>query len=83
MVPPDQWECFCENLLARGVFAKVHEDDIYRVQDQLLLNGLFKVSKQEFDGPWQVQRITMNLVPRNAVDTPVLGWNDALEFGTA
>lgn len=32
-----------------------------------VLNGLFGVSKHEFDGPWEVQRIIMNLVPLNAV----------------
>lgn len=67
MVPPDAWETFCENLLAKGVFSKVHEDDVYRVKDQLLLNGLFGVSKHEFDGQWEVLRIIMNLVPLNAV----------------
>ena len=67
LVPPDAWECFCQNLIAKGVFSKVHEDDVYRVKDQLLLNGLFGVSKQEFDGDWEVHRIIMNLVPLNAV----------------
>ena len=67
MVPPDAWESFCQNLLARGVFSKVHEDDVYRVKDQMLLNGLFGVSKNEFDGPWEVHRIIMNLIPLNAV----------------
>ena len=67
MVPPEDWYTFCDNLLTRGVFAKVHEDDIYRVQDKPVLSGLFGVSKQEFDGPYEVQRIIMNLIPLNSV----------------
>ena len=67
MVPPDNWESFCSNLLDKGIFARIHEDDIYRVQDQLLLNGLFGVSKGEFSGPYEIQRLIMNLVPLNEV----------------
>ena len=32
LVPPDQWETFCDELLGRGVFARVHEDEIHRVR---------------------------------------------------
>ena len=31
LVPPDNWGEFCSNLLKIGVFAMVHEDDIYQV----------------------------------------------------
>ena len=67
MVPPDAWRNFCENLLSKGVFDKVHESEVYRVQGQPLLNGLFGVSKHEFSGPWEVLRIIMNLIPLNGV----------------
>ena len=67
MVPPDNWPTFCEGLLKKGVFAKVHEDDIYRVHNKPLLSGLFGVSKNEFSGPWEVQRVIMNLIPLNSV----------------
>eukprot|EP00438_Fugacium_kawagutii_P001266 Skav224314 [mRNA] locus=scaffold227:448463:452180:+ [translate_table: standard] len=67
LVPPEDWEPFCRNLLQLGVFDKVHEDDLYEVHGKPLLNGLFGVSKQEFDGPWEVQRIIMNMVPLNQV----------------
>eukprot|EP00438_Fugacium_kawagutii_P007999 Skav234605 [mRNA] locus=scaffold5214:352284:358006:- [translate_table: standard] len=66
LVPPENWEDFCTNLLRLGVFDKVHESELYQVQGKPLLNGLFGVSKQEFDGPWEVQRIIMNLIPVNA-----------------
>eukprot|EP00438_Fugacium_kawagutii_P008896 Skav215704 [mRNA] locus=scaffold2573:57842:63963:+ [translate_table: standard] len=67
LVPPDGWDSFCSNLLERGVFDKVHESELYEVNGRPLLNGLFGVSKQEFDGPWEVQRIIMNLIPLNQV----------------
>ena len=67
MVPPEAWSDFCRNLLSLGVFEMIHEDDVYRVQDQLLLNGLFGVSKQEFHQSWEVMRIIMNLIPLNGV----------------
>lgn len=67
MVHPDCWASFCKNMMARGVFGRVHEDDVYRVNGKLLLNGLFGVTKHEFDGAWEVMRIIMNLIPVNAI----------------
>ena len=67
LVPPAEWERFCAELLSRGVFDMVHEDDVYRVDGKPVLNGLFGVSKGEFDGPWESMRIIMNLVPINQV----------------
>lgn len=67
MIPPDGWEEFCRNLMERGVFSRVHEDDVHRVGGQMILNGLFGVSKGDFDGPWEVMRLIMNLVPVNRV----------------
>ena len=67
MVPPSEWGAFCSHLLERGIFSKIHEDDLPRVHGQLLLNGLFGVSKHEFDGPWEILRIIMNLIPLNGI----------------
>ena len=67
MVPPECWEEFCGNMMERGVFSRVHEDEIFRVQGKLLLNGLFGVTKHEFEGDWEIMRVIMNLVPVNAV----------------
>jgi len=67
MVPPDNWSEFCGELLNRGVFSRVHEDDIYKVGGRPLLNGLFGVSKNEFEGSTEVMRIIMNLIPLNGV----------------
>ena len=39
--------------------------EVYHLRGEPVLNGLFGVSKEEFDGPWEVQRLIMNLVPVN------------------
>ena len=67
MVPPEDWLTFCDNLLKLGVFAKVHEDDLYQVAGHPVLSGLFGVSKHEFVGDVEIQRIIMNLVPLNNI----------------
>eukprot|EP00438_Fugacium_kawagutii_P014258 Skav215743 [mRNA] locus=scaffold106:20958:23971:- [translate_table: standard] len=67
MVAPEHWSEFCSNLLKRGVFDRVHESDLPVVGDSPLLNGLFGVSKHEFDGQWEVMRIIMNLIPLNEI----------------
>lgn len=67
MVPPEQWETFCQKMMEKGVFGKVHEEDLHMVEGKPILNGLFGVSKQEFDGPWESMRVIMNLVPVNLI----------------
>eukprot|EP00438_Fugacium_kawagutii_P022658 Skav224882 [mRNA] locus=scaffold1112:251630:257035:+ [translate_table: standard] len=67
MVAPEHWETFCTELLSRGIFARIHEDDVHKVDGCPILNGLFGVSKQEFSGDYEVMRIIMNLVPANTV----------------
>ena len=67
LVPPEDWPTFCRNLLDLGVFSKVHEDDIYQVKGRPLLNGLFGVSKHEYQGTVEILRIIMNLIPLNRV----------------
>ena len=66
-VAPDDWELLCTKLLERGVFSKVHEDEVYRIQGRPVLNGLFGVSKNEFHQGVEVMRIIMNLIPANRV----------------
>ena len=67
MVPPEAWRDFCSNLIRLGVFSVIHEDDIYRVKGEPVLNGLFGVSKQEFSNSFEVMRIIMNLIPLNGI----------------
>ena len=67
MVPPEDWSLFCSQLLKLGVFSRVHEDDLHVVKGQKVLNGLFGVSKREFEGNVEVMRIIMNMIPVNNV----------------
>lgn len=64
-VAPEHWENLCMKLLQKGVFNRIHEDEVYKVQDKLVLNGLFGVSKHEFEGQFEIMRIIMNLIPAN------------------
>eukprot|EP00438_Fugacium_kawagutii_P022785 Skav228490 [mRNA] locus=scaffold1092:243812:246136:- [translate_table: standard] len=67
MVEDDDWELLCANLLEKGVFDMVHEDDVFSVGGRPVLNGLFGVSKDEFTpGGVEIMRIIMNLTPINA-----------------
>ena len=67
MVAPEDWSEFCSNLLDLGVFSRVHEDDLYKVKGAPVLNGLFGVSKHEFQGCTEIMRVIMNLIPLNSV----------------
>lgn len=73
MVPPSEWERFCGELLQRGVFSKIHEDDLHQVSGQPLLNGLFGVSKGDYTGHWENLRVIMNLVPVNKICRSIEG----------
>ena len=68
MVDEGDWDDLCEYLLCAGVFARIHEEDIYQANNMPLLNGLFGVSKQEYtaDGV-EIMRIIMSLTPVNAI----------------
>ena len=66
MVAPEHWSDFCTNLMRLGVFSRVHEDDLYRVKGSPVLNGLFGVSKHEFQGCTEIMRVIMNLIPLNS-----------------
>eukprot|EP00438_Fugacium_kawagutii_P023236 Skav223681 [mRNA] locus=scaffold3470:134573:139091:+ [translate_table: standard] len=67
MVPEHGWTKVCQGLLQLGVCRLIPESAVHRVQGRLLLNGLFGVSKREFQGPWEVRRLIMNLTPCNAI----------------
>ena len=65
MVGDEAWESVCKGLLAKGVCTLIPEQKVYHVEGRPLQNGLFGVSKGEFDGPYEVMRLIMNLVPVN------------------
>ena len=67
MVDPNNWSTFCAELLAKGIFSRIHESEVYRVGGRPLVNGLFGVSKNEFSNGWETQRIIMNMIPLNRI----------------
>ena len=46
MVDPNNWSTFCAELLARGIFSRIHESEVYKVGGRPLVNGLFGGSKK-------------------------------------
>ena len=73
MVAPEEWEGVCKGLLERGICVRIHEDEIHRIDGELLLNGLFGVSKHEFVGSTEIMRIIMNLIPLNGICRDLAG----------
>ena len=65
MVSECDWLPLARGLLDRGICEVYRESQIHQVQGQLLLNGLFAVSKQEFVNGVEVCRLIMNLKPTN------------------
>ena len=67
MVPPEAWEKLAQGLVKKGVCTVLHESELYHIDGKPLLNGLFGVSKGEFDGQWETMRLIMNLIPLNNI----------------
>ena len=65
LVADHSWEQVCKGLMAKEICRLIPESQVYHVQDKPLLSGLFAVSKEEWDGPWEICRLIMNLVPLN------------------
>jgi len=59
------WGEICQGLISKGVCVLLPQSKVHKVNNQLLLNGLFGVSKEEFVGTCEVFRLIMNLVPVN------------------
>ena len=73
MVPPEGWEEMASGLLSQGICGIIGEDEIYHVKGVPLLNGLFGVSKNEWNGSVEVHRLIMNLIPINRLVRGVEG----------
>ena len=65
MVSSEAWPGVCQGLLNSGICCVIPEDEIYQVQGKPLLNGMFAVSKNEWQGNFEVCRLIMNLIPLN------------------
>lgn len=64
-VDPEAWEQVCSGLLERGVCRLLPQSEIFHLDSKPLHNGLFGVSKDEFQDGIEIFRLIMNLVPAN------------------
>lgn len=79
MVDDSSWGRVCHGLVESGVCCFLEESEVFMVDDEPLLNGLFGVSKEETsaDGH-EVYRLIMNLIPLNNICMPISGDVDTL-----
>ena len=74
MVEDSDWAEVCQGLVKSGVCTLLHKDEVFDLGDgQVLLNGLFGVSKDEVSNGVEVFRLIMNLIPLNALCQPMCG----------
>lgn len=73
MVDDNDWGAVCAGLLSSGVCALLRRDEVFHTEQRPLLNGLFGVTKDEWQGSVEVMRLIMNLVPLNALCCPLQG----------
>ena len=73
MVSDTSWAEVCQGLLNSGICTVLPRDEIFQTDQGPLLNGLFGVSKDEWDGEFEVFRLIMNLIPLNSIAHPLQG----------
>eukprot|EP00438_Fugacium_kawagutii_P016687 Skav223981 [mRNA] locus=scaffold1107:398003:399442:- [translate_table: standard] len=79
MVHDDDWGEVCKGLVQSGVCTVLREDQVFKAGDELLLNGMFGVPKDEVDEHGnEVFRLIMNLIPLNSLCRPMSGDIDTL-----
>ena len=72
-VDDDSWESLARGLLDRGICVRRKLSELHHVGLSPLVNGLFSVSKEEFQGPIELCRLIMNLKPLNQLTRPLEG----------
>eukprot|EP00435_Cladocopium_sp_Y103_P042257 s239_g11.t1 len=73
MVADEHWSEVCSGLVGAGVCAYLPVEEVFDTGRGPLLNGLFGVSKEEWDGEFEVYRLIMNLIPLNRLAHPLKG----------
>eukprot|EP00435_Cladocopium_sp_Y103_P070974 s223_g36.t1 len=68
-VKAEGWPAIAATLFARNILAPIDYEDIYKVNNSPVLNGMFAVLKkgQPGKGEKQVTRLIMNLTPSNSL----------------
>ena len=65
MVADEDWFEVCQGLLSSGICGVLPREELFHIGGSPLLNGMFAVSKNEFQDGLELQRLIMNLVPLN------------------
>ena len=67
MVADQHWGEVCSGLISAGVCTLLGRDEVFAVNGEPLLNGMFGVSKEEVSDGHEVFRLIMNLIPLNTI----------------
>ena len=78
MVAEAAWAEVCTGLERAGVCTFLRSSEVFQVDGQPLLNGLFGVTKDEWVDGCEVFRLIMNLTPFNGIAEPLKGDVDTL-----
>jgi len=73
MIQGNGWEEVAHGLIHRGLCELVCEDSLFKINGEVLLNGLFSVSKDEYKDDILLSRLIMNLKPWNRVSRSLDG----------
>lgn len=78
MVSDEDWPAVCTGLVNTGICTFLEREEVFSLGEDLLLNGLFGVSKDEWVQETEVFRLIMNLVPLNGIAHSLRGDVDTL-----
>eukprot|EP00435_Cladocopium_sp_Y103_P020901 s2412_g5.t1 len=73
MVSDSDWDEVCEGLIQTGICRVLPRSQLFHLGDRPLLNGLFAVTKGEYQGTLELHRLIMNMVPLNNLCRPLRG----------
>ena len=69
----EEWEKVAIGLVEKGLCQVLPIQEVHSVKNKPVLNGMFSVSKQEFQGNIEICRLIMNLKPANLNCRPLEG----------
>ena len=73
MVEEGQWDDLAQGLISRNLCEVIPLDEVYHLEGEPVLNGLFAVGKNEYVGTLETQRLIMNLTPVNRLCRELAG----------
>ena len=83
MVEEGEWPKIARGLIDHGICSIIKESEIYHLDGKILLNGMFSVSKQEFQEGVEICRLIMNLKPVNQLSMALTGDTGSLPSATS